>query len=358
MIAVWLIALFFAANIGASGTAASMGAAYGAGAIKSKWVALTLVAVAAFFGAVIGGGRVVKTISGGIVPSNVMTIEVTLIVLASACIALFASNLLGVPLSTSEVTVGAVVGVGLSLGHVYYGKLVVIVVVWLVMPFVAMGIALCLGLIVRRVEQKLLKRYRRIVPILVGVLVFAGCYEAFSAGMNNVANAVGPLVASGAIQVHAGLFWGALFVGIGAILLGGRVMDTNAKRITNLSLLQGSVVSFTSATLVLAASLFGLPVPQTQATTMAIFGVGHSHVGRDIWRQGVVRRIVKTWIVSPVSSLLLSYLLVEVFILGKWTPVFIVAASIAMAFLYWSMRPSKADSVQVEEQESFVNDVL
>ncbi|GMA60115.1 hypothetical protein [Alicyclobacillus fastidiosus] len=66
LIIAWVIALFFAANIGASGTAASMGAAYGAGAIRRKWMALVLVAAAAFLGAVIGGGSVVKTISGGL----------------------------------------------------------------------------------------------------------------------------------------------------------------------------------------------------------------------------------------------------------------------------------------------------
>jgi phosphate/sulfate permease len=50
------IALFFAMNIGASGTAASMGAAYGSGAVRNKRIAMLLVAVGAFFGAVLGGG--------------------------------------------------------------------------------------------------------------------------------------------------------------------------------------------------------------------------------------------------------------------------------------------------------------
>ena len=47
-----IIALFFAMNIGASGTAAAMGAAYGGGAVKNKLFAVTLVAVAALAGAV------------------------------------------------------------------------------------------------------------------------------------------------------------------------------------------------------------------------------------------------------------------------------------------------------------------
>ena len=56
------------------------------------------------------------------------------------------------------------------------------------------------------------------------------------------------------------------FVGLGAILLGGKVLETNGKKITKLSLINGSFVSLTSGTLVIIASLFGIPVPLTQAT--------------------------------------------------------------------------------------------
>ncbi|MFB5189892.1 inorganic phosphate transporter [Alicyclobacillus fastidiosus] len=355
LIIAWIIALFFAANIGASGTAASMGAAYGAGAIRRRWIALVLVAAAAFLGAVVGGGSVVKTISGGIVPSHDITVEITVLILASACLTLFISNLIGVPLSTSEVTVGAVVGVGLAIGHVYGAKLAFIVSVWLIMPFVAMGIAYLLGKLIRVLEPKLSNvsaaaRYTTLA--LTVLLVLSGCYEAFSAGMNNVANAIGPLVAANVIGVHAGLVFGALFVAIGAMTLGGKVLETNAKKITQLSILQGTAVSLTSATLVLVASLFGLPVPQTQATTMAIFGVGQSKVGRDIWRQDVVKRIVKIWIASPVSSLLLSYVLVELVTNRNLSALWVVAAVIVFAGLLWTFRRMRARQTSVAQRKS------
>lgn len=54
------IALFFAANIGASGAAASMGVAYGSGAIKSARLALLLCAIGVLLGAVIGEGKLLK----------------------------------------------------------------------------------------------------------------------------------------------------------------------------------------------------------------------------------------------------------------------------------------------------------
>ncbi len=122
------ISLFFAMNIGASGAAASMGVAYGAGAIKKAWHALLICAVGVLAGAILGGGEVVKTISSGIMPQQYITVKIVIIILISATSALFLANLLGIPLSTSEVTVGAVVGVGIAYRVLYVKSLLVIMV--------------------------------------------------------------------------------------------------------------------------------------------------------------------------------------------------------------------------------------
>lgn len=78
-----IIACFFAMNIGASGTAAAMGTAYGAGAIKRRIMAVFLVGIVAMLGALLGGGEVTKTISSGIIPEEVMTISLTIVVITS-----------------------------------------------------------------------------------------------------------------------------------------------------------------------------------------------------------------------------------------------------------------------------------
>ncbi|WP_396631550.1 inorganic phosphate transporter, partial [Lysinibacillus sp. D4B1_S16] len=63
---------------------------------------------------VLGGGEVVKTIISGIMPQEYITVKIVIIILISATSSLFYANLLGITLSTSEVTVGAVVGVGMA----------------------------------------------------------------------------------------------------------------------------------------------------------------------------------------------------------------------------------------------------
>lgn len=311
-IAAFVIALFFAANIGASGTAAAMGSAYGSGAVPNRKTAVILVAVFAVLGAVLGGGEVVTTISKGIIPQSVLSVETTVIVLAGACLTLFAANRIGIPLSTSEVTVGSIVGAGLAANQVYWGKLAFIASTWIVLPFVSFAAAYALGKLLVPREKQWIRRFPGLMPkLLSGLLIAAGCYEAFSAGMNNVANAVGPLVGAGLIDAATGIWLGSACLAAGAIALGGKVLETNGKKITSLSLLQGSAVSFTGGTLVVISSLFGLPVPLTQTTTMAIIGVGAERNGFSLLRMPIVQRIFAVWIISPTASLLVSYGLIK-----------------------------------------------
>lgn len=312
------LALFFAMNIGASGAAATMGVAYGSGAIPYKRLALVLVAVGVFAGAYLGGGEVVKTIGGGIVPSDLLTVQLVVIILLSATLTLFIANLLAIPLSTSEVTVGAVVGVGVAYQNLNVMNVTKIVSFWFLVPVIAFIMAWVGGRFIRWLERKD-SRWKGSKPgawknILMLLVILTGFFEAFSAGMNNVANAVGPLVGAGLMDAQSGIFWGGLFVALGAILLGGRVMETNGKKITNLSLLQGAYISGTGGLLVTIASLLGIPVPLTQVTTTAILGIGTADHGFKIWQKGVIVKIMKVWIVSPLVSLVVSYFLVKAFI--------------------------------------------
>ena len=305
------ISLFFALNIGASGAAASMGVAYGAGAISKAWQALLICAIGVFSGAVLGGGEVVKTISSGIMPQEYITVKVVIIILISATSSLFLANLLGIPLSTSEVTVGAVVGVGIAYKVLYVKSLLVIMSFWVIIPIIAFVIALVFGKWLYKLRVKDLLKDR---PILTILLVLAGFFEAFSAGMNNVANAVGPLVGAGMMSVTNGIWLGGAFVALGAILLGKRVLETNGKKIVRFEKTEGILISSTGALLVGISSIFGLPVPLTQVTSSSIIGMGMAKNGKQILHKQIVRKIIRIWIVSPIFSLAISYFLVQLFL--------------------------------------------
>jgi sulfate permease len=306
-----LIAMAFALNIGASGAAAAISPAYGSGVLRWRTGALGLVAIAFVLGAVLAGGRVVDTLGGGLVDQQNLTVALVFIILLSATLPLLVSNLLGFPLSTSAVTVGAMVGAGLADSQMNGGMLTVIVCAWIALPVAAfVGAAGLSKLVGMRLELRFLRRPQTLtVRLLALVLVGGGTYVAFAAGANNVGNAIGPLVGAGILSSGTGLLIGGVVVGIGALVLGNRVLETSAKRVANLNVVSGTVVSGVSGSLVLTAALFGVPVPLVQVTSSAILGVGFARRGRKALKKQVVRDIASVWVTAPVVSLVLSYLL-------------------------------------------------
>ncbi|WP_175989722.1 inorganic phosphate transporter [Bacillus sp. Marseille-Q1617] len=298
-------------NIGASGAAASMGVAYGAGAVKSMRTALLICSAGVLLGAVLGGGEVVKTISSGIIPQDILTTKIVVIILLSSTLSLFLANMLGIPLSTSEVTVGAVVGAGVAYQVLIIESLLVIIMFWILVPLAAFLITWLTGKILYLLEMKGYQFKRRWMG---AVLVITGFFEAFSAGMNNVANAVGPLVGAGMLSAGKGIWLGGLFVALGVVLLGSRVVETNGKKIVQLTKMEGIVISSTGAILLMISSLYGLPMPLTQVTSSSIIGLGAAKRGRVMLKKKIVSKIIKIWVVSPLISLSMSYFMIKLLI--------------------------------------------
>jgi sulfate permease len=326
-----IMALFLAMNIGASGAAASISVAYGSGAIASRKKALWLCGIAIFLGAVIGGSEVAETIGSGIIPQNLLNAKVVLIILSSAALSLFLANLLGIPLSTSEITVGSIVGVGIAMQALYIKNIFVIAAFWVIVPVIAFTIAFLLGKLITKVNKKYPQfREKKAQKILAVFVIIVGFLEAFSAGMNNVANAIGPLVGAHLIPMNTATVLGGFFIAIGAILFGGNVLQTNAKKITKFSLLEGGTISGTGALLVITASIFGLPVPLTQVTSTAIMGIGVAKKGKNTVNKQVISKIVKVWIVSPIVSLVISYSLIKLFVDSDiYTIIVLLSVSVA-----------------------------
>lgn len=325
------LGLFFALNIGASGAAASMGIAYGSGVIK-KGLALLLCSVAVFLGAWLGGGEVVKTIGSGIVPEETFTVPIAVIVIGSAALSLFLANIFGIPLSTSEVAVGSVLGAGIVYQSIFLGNLIWIMSFWLLTPIAAFGIAILASSFLKNKHLKRWMELPKAVPILSVLVVFMGLFEAFSAGMNNVANAVGPLVGASILSTEDGIFWGGLFVALGVLVLGARVVETNGKKITSLKLEEGCIISGTGATIVVVASLFGIPVPLTQITTSSIIGIGFAKQGKSVLKKDIVVQMLTVWIVSPVLSMILTYTFIQLFIEQNIYPVIAMAGVLISVF--------------------------
>jgi sulfate permease len=193
-------------------------------------------------------------------------------------------------------------------------------------------IAILAASLLKRKFIKSIIEKSKAVPVLTALVVLMGLFEAFSAGMNNVANAVGPLVAARIMTSGNAVLWGGLAVAVGAFLFGNRVLETNGKKITSLRLEEGCVISGTGATIVISASLFGIPVPLTQITTSSIIGIGFAKYGKSVLKKDIVVQLLTVWIVSPVISMVLSYTIIQLMIVHNVYPIIAMAGGLISVF--------------------------
>jgi PiT family inorganic phosphate transporter len=155
-------------------------------------------------------------------------------------------------------------------------------------------------------------------------------YMAWAIGANDVANAMGTSVGSGALTIRGAIVVAALFEFSGAFLAGGHVTDTVRKGMLDMemvsadSLLYGMLAALASAaTLLLGATRLGLPVSTTHSIVGAIVGFGAVAIGPSAVNWGEVGRIVASWVTSPLFSGVLAYLVFQftrVVILDKENP--------------------------------------
>lgn len=171
---------YMALNIGANDVANNMGPAVGAGAL-SMGGALAIAAVFEIAGALIAGGDVVSTISGGIVdPAAVAEPRIFIWAMMSALIAsalwLNLATYLGAPVSTTHAIVGGVMGAGIvaaGMGAVDWSMMSQIAASWVISPilggvFAAMFLAF-IKVRINDVEDKIVAA-RYWVPILIGIM--------------------------------------------------------------------------------------------------------------------------------------------------------------------------------------------
>jgi len=298
-----LVAVFVGFNIGGSSTGVAFGPAVGSNTV-SKFGAAALMTVFALLGGWTVGRQVIETMGGRIVPSSFFTIEASIAVLFFIGFALFLSNVVGVPASTSMTAVGAIAGLGLARGTLAWGVLGRIVTWWIVSPIVAFWVSGVIGryfyprlvewFAVTRTEGSLLVLDRSGAlprPVLgpnttrrefVGtvLVVGIGCYMAFSAGASNVANAVAPLVGNDSITIEQGVLLGGGAIGLGAFTIARRTLDTVGNDLTELPLLAALVVAVVSATLVTFLSALGIPASFVIIATMSIVGLGWGRATR------------------------------------------------------------------------------
>jgi PiT family inorganic phosphate transporter len=187
--------------------------------------------------------------------------------------------------------------------------------------------------------------------LLAGAL---GLFMAWGIGANDVANAMATSIGSKALTIRQAVLIAAIFEFSGAFLAGGQVTSTIRKGIIDSAavaqspdlLIYGMLASLIAAGLWLViASRAGWPVSTTHTIVGAIVGFAMVGIGMDAVMWARVGTIVISWVVSPVMSGILAFILfrsVQKFILNtdnpianakKYVPVYIFATGFMIALV-------------------------
>ncbi len=162
-------------------------------------------------------------------------------------------------------------------------------------------------------------------PLILAVALIGGLYMAWNIGANDVANAMGTSVGSGALTLGRAVVFAGIFEFAGAILAGSSVTNTIRKGILETSQFQTSGPFGEHGPLLLALAMLSalvaagvwlqvathlaLPVSTTHSIVGAVVGVGIVSFGWSGVAWGTIWQIVLSWIVSPVLGGVLAFLM-------------------------------------------------
>ena len=157
-----------------------------------------------------------------------------------------------------------------------------------------------------------------LATILLWIGILACVYMACNIGANDVANAMGTSVGSGAVTVKQAIVIAAIFEFAGAFIAGGNVTATIRKGIVDPSGVSGQpeILVFGMLAALLAAAMWlmiasarGWPVSTTHSIVGAVVGFAVAGLGVQAVHWDKIGQIAASWVISPALGGFLAYLL-------------------------------------------------
>lgn len=149
-----------------------------------------------------------------------------------------------------------------------------------------------------------------------------GFYMSWNIGANDVANSMASAVGAKAITIRQAIFIAGILNIVGAVFIGAHVTDTIRKGIVSTEILTDPHMALIGALAALLASALwvsfatwkSLPVSTTHAIVGAMTGFGIMAGGVSAVNWGKLGGVVLSWVVSPIFSLLIAFVMFKVIV--------------------------------------------
>lgn len=316
--------LFLGWSLGANDAANVFGSAVGSRMLSFRKAA-AIASIFVIIGAVAQGRGAATTLSD-LSPVDALAGAFTISLCAAFTVYLMTKR--GLPVSTGQAVVGAIVGWSVFTGNrADYGVLSKIVVTWISGPLLGMAFSALLFLLMRWWLRRLSLHVIVLDSWIRLALIITGAFGAYSLGANNIANVMGVFVPSApALVLDFGLFsldgaqllflLGGIAIAVGIYTYSERVMNTVGAGILSLTpeaaivvvLSQALVLFiFSSASLSEMVARTGLPaiplvpVSSTQVVVGSVLGIGLIKGAREI-KPRVLGGIALGWLFTPLLA--------------------------------------------------------
>ena len=327
--------LFLGWSLGANDAANVFGTAVGTRMVNFKTAAI-ICSIFVILGAVISGSGTTETI-GKLGAINALPGAFACCV--SAGFSVYVMTKLGIPVSTTQAIVGAIIGWNIFTGsETDSGILTTILTTWVLCPILAGLIAMGLYCVVKRIIAHskihilILDAYTRLA------LLLAGAFGAYSLGANNIANVMGVFVnISPFTDINIFNFvifsstqqlflLGGIAIAFGVFTYSKKVMFTVGNDLLKISpmsafivVLSHSIVLFLFASQGISNFLISMglpslplvPVSSSQAIIGGVIGIGLLKGGKEV-KWSIAGKISIGWITLPLLTLIISICLLYI----------------------------------------------
>ena len=309
-----LISIVIAFGIG--GNDETMAPLYGSRILNMKQI-LILAGIFAILGAIILGEGVSKSVGGDILlidydATGVSQNAVVLTILISTAIWLISASALGLPISTTHATIGAIMGIGLLVGGgngVNWDTILGMSMWWLLSPVVGFMVTYIVVIMLNKHKLKRLngfQDYERSESIYTLIILVVICITAFSRAGNDCSNAVGIVAGVGDdINLTALLVITGFSLAIGIAVL-GRIVIKNLGKMTELRPSTAFAAQVPTAAVMLIGTIQKIPLSGSHMLVASLVGLSkasNAPMKKGLWK------IVVIWLLTFPMSAILAILL-------------------------------------------------
>ncbi|MCL4438500.1 MAG: anion permease [Candidatus Thermoplasmatota archaeon] len=256
-----------------------------------------LIGAAGFSIGLIVQGRSLHGTASSLLPDNNMIVSLALLV---SLIIFIMATVLRVPLSLIMALVGSSIGLSLRYHFQISSSLVLLIIfTWVLAPFLSVAMAYIINRRFSRMKPKNVWNFALTLKIALIIISFL---TAFTLG----ANTLGFIAEVGRIKGYEILLL-VIAIFLGSFILSGGVVRRVGNDMYTMRYSNAFVSLLVSSALVEGATLFGIPLSNTQTLTSSVFGSGLSYRLKFLEARAFYIT-VGMWILSPVLGIILGFI--------------------------------------------------